>query len=151
MKVDHYQHRFIESFPRPLDEGVLYVSTRFPCTAHACACGCGREVISNLSPTDWKLIYDGVGVSLRPSIGNWQFPCRSHYWITEGRVEWSSDMTQEEIQAGRDRDRRAKQRYYGSESLTAPQQSLGTNQTPQPNGKSSGWKSRLKRWFGDRG
>ncbi|XQA61836.1 DUF6527 family protein [Xanthomonas sacchari] len=148
MKVDHYQHRFVESFPRPLDEGVLYVSTRFPCTAHACACGCGKEVISNLSPTDWKLIYDGVGVSLSPSIGNWQFPCRSHYWISEGQVVWSYDMSEEQIQAGRDRDRRAKQRFYGSESASSAQQRSKTSQKPQRKEKSSDWKSRFKRWFG---
>ncbi|WJI14647.1 hypothetical protein MWN52_13560 [Pseudoxanthomonas winnipegensis] len=144
MKVDHYQHRFVESFPRPLDEGVLYVSTRFPCTAHACACGCGKEVISNLSPTDWKLIYDGVGVSLNPSIGNWQFPCRSHYWITGGRVEWSYDMTPEEIQAGRDRDRRAKDNYY---SPGKPQSALKHAEEPQPRAKALTWKERFGQWL----
>jgi hypothetical protein len=34
-----------------------------------------------ISPADWQLAYDGDTVSLTPSIGNWGFPRRSHYWI----------------------------------------------------------------------
>jgi hypothetical protein len=41
---------------------------------------------SPLSPTDWKLTFDGVSVSLHPSDGNWSFPCRSHYRIEYNRA-----------------------------------------------------------------
>ena len=34
---------------------------------------------------------DNGTVSLRPSIGNWQLPCRSHYFIVRNRVVWASD------------------------------------------------------------
>jgi len=31
-------------------------------------------------------------VSLAPSIGNWSFPCNSHYWITGNEVRWAADV-----------------------------------------------------------
>jgi hypothetical protein len=69
---------FVASIPDRLAEHTLYVSMEYATVAHQCCCGCGLEVVTPLSPTDWKLTYDGVSVSLHPSIGNWSFPCRSH-------------------------------------------------------------------------
>src|SRR3546814_6526572 len=76
---------------------------------HLCACGCGNEVALPLSPTDWRLTYDGQSISVRPSIGSWSLPCRSHYFIDGGRVVWAGDWTDAEIAHGRalDRSRRA--------------------------------------------
>ena len=65
-----------------------------------------------LSPVDWKLIYDGETVSLDPSIGSWSLPCRSHYWITRGRVRWSYDFSEDEIAETRDEDRRRRRKFY---------------------------------------
>jgi hypothetical protein len=42
-------------------------------------CGCGKKVVLPLHPTHGKLTYDGETVSLSPSVGNWSFPCESHY------------------------------------------------------------------------
>ena len=33
-------------------------------------------------------MFDGRTISLNPSIGNWSYPCRSHYWIKGNRVVW---------------------------------------------------------------
>jgi len=77
-----------------------------------CCCGCGREVVTPLSPTDWKPLFDGETISLDPSIGNWSFPCRSHYWIRENRVEWARRWSREEIEGGRARDRLRKAAAY---------------------------------------
>lgn len=112
MRVEHYRVLEMESFPRPLAAGVLYFSKRFSAAAHACACGCGREVITPLSPVQWQLTLGPRGASLRPSIGNWNFPCRSHYWITEGRVEWDLDMSDRAIRVGRARDARLREHYF---------------------------------------
>lgn len=49
-----------------------------------------------LTPADWKLTFDGETVSLYPSIGNWNFPCRSHYWLTKNRIEWAPGWEQED-------------------------------------------------------
>ena len=36
----------------------------------------------------WQLYYNGKEISLTPSIGNYEFPCQSHYFIRHNRVEW---------------------------------------------------------------
>ncbi|WP_350226759.1 DUF6527 family protein [Naasia aerilata] len=75
---------------------MLYVSTHFSTAAHSCACGCGREVITPLSPGQWVLAFDG-SVSLWPSIGNWTLPCRSHYVIDHSTISWAQDFTREQV------------------------------------------------------
>ena len=105
-------HRFVEYVPDELEDGVLYVSIPFATASHRCCCGCGQEVITPLTPTDWNLIFDGETVSLAPSIGNWSFPCRSHYWIQKGRVIWARTWTDREIAAGRSFDAVTKERHY---------------------------------------
>lgn len=106
-------HEFVEFIPEQLQEGVLYVSTTYATAAHLCFCGCGREVVTPLSPTDWRLTFNRKTVSLSPSIGNWSFPCRSHYWIKDNCVQWCGEMQQHAIDAGRVRDRLLKEAYFG--------------------------------------
>lgn len=115
MKIDRFEHRFVEHFPEQLDAGVLYVSMPFASAAHLCACGCGKEVVTPLSPVAWNLTFDGESISLNPSIGSWSFPCRSHYWIERGGVEWSYEMSEREIRAGRARVQAARAAYFGEE------------------------------------
>jgi hypothetical protein len=107
---DALRHEFVEYIPDELEDGVIYVSMDYATAAHKCACGCGSEVITPFSPTDWRLTFDGETVSLRPSIGNWSFPCQSHDWIERGRIRWAPKWSREKIEAGRARDRRAKER-----------------------------------------
>ena len=33
----------------------------------------------------------GGKVIIRPSIGSWDLPCKSHYHITHNRIEWLSE------------------------------------------------------------
>lgn len=106
--------KFVDRIPAHLDDQVLYICEEFETAAHRCFCGCGEKVVTPLTPTDWKLHRSIGGVSLYPSIGNWALQCRSHYWIRDDQVHWSTEeWTQEEIDAGRARDRAAKERYYG--------------------------------------
>jgi hypothetical protein len=107
-RVRQYEHQFVHAIPERLDAGVLYISIEFTTAAHLCACGCGREVVTPIRPKDWQVTFDGETVSLSPSIGNWSFPCTSHYVIRRGQVRWAGDLTREEIDAGRTRDRDAK-------------------------------------------
>ncbi|WP_334127926.1 DUF6527 family protein [Sneathiella sp.] len=111
--------------------------------AHKCCCGCGLEVVTPLSPTDWKLTYDGVAVSLHPSVGNWSFPCRSHYWIDKGTVRWAGDWTQEQVNAGRAHDRRTKDRFFSEKTVSAAGQPSGA----PPTTEGMGWWSRFKKWL----
>jgi len=110
-RQERLRHVFVEFIPEEPEEGVIYVSLPYATAAHLCACGCGCEVITPISPTDWQLIFDGETVSLKPSIGNWSFPCQSHYWLERGRICWAPRWSREKIEAGRAKDRRNKNRY----------------------------------------
>lgn len=70
-------------------EGVLYVSEPYGVASHLCACGCGSETVTPLGPGGWSLNWVDGKATLNPSIGNFQIPCRSHYWIQEGTVRWA--------------------------------------------------------------
>ncbi|HZO94957.1 MAG TPA: DUF6527 family protein [Candidatus Baltobacteraceae bacterium] len=85
--------QFVKSVPETPAPRVLYVSMEFATAVHLCGCGCGNEVVTPLSRRNgWKLLYDGETVSLSPSVGNWSFPCRSHYFITENKVLWAPSI-----------------------------------------------------------
>jgi hypothetical protein len=114
------KHQFVEFIPEQLADSTLYVSMRFATVSHLCACGCGKKVVTPLKPADWKLIFDGKTVSLDPSIGNWSFPCRSHYWVTSNKVRWSEDWSQSRIDANRMRDRSEKEKDSGENGATMP-------------------------------
>ncbi|MFZ6005795.1 MAG: DUF6527 family protein [Actinomycetota bacterium] len=89
MRVTRVEHRFVDQVPDELVPGILYVSLPFRTTVHLCACGCDNQTWVRLRPQRHHLIYDGETVTLRGSIGNWRFPCRSHYWILNSRIVWA--------------------------------------------------------------
>jgi Family of unknown function (DUF6527) len=107
-------YEFVEYIPEELSEGVVYVAIGFATVAHRCCCGCGKEVVTPLSPTDWLLIFDGETVSLHPSIGNWNYVCGSHYFIRKNRVLWAKPWSRKQIEQARDKDRLAKMRAHTS-------------------------------------
>jgi hypothetical protein len=91
------QHKFVQFVPDILEDGILYVTVEYRTAVHKCVCGCGNKVVTPISPSDWKLTFDGKTVTLRPSIGNWNFDCRSHYWITNNKIEWAEAWSKKEI------------------------------------------------------
>lgn len=106
------RHEFVEYIPDELKDGTIYVSIRFATAVHKCCCGCGNKVVTPLSPTDWKLAFDGETISLDPSIGNWSFDCKSHYWIIRNKTKWDHQWSRKKIDMGRARDRLAKKTYF---------------------------------------
>lgn len=134
--LNSVNHQFVRYVPDDLSEGIVYISIEYATASHKCCCGCGGVVITPLSPTDWRLIYDGQSISLDPSIGNWNSPCRSHYWIEENRVRWAPTWSRREIDDGRNKDRAAKSAYF-QERHRPPQEEL-PHVGP--------WK-RIKGWF----
>ena len=98
--------------PQDLSPGVLYVSEEFGAAAHLCACGCGTKVRTPLGPTEWSLEETSDGPTLRPSVGNWQLACQSHYLITAGEVVWAKGWTAEEVADGRHREEERRRVYY---------------------------------------
>lgn len=106
---------FVQYIPETLEPGVLYVSRRYNTASHLCCCGCGLEVVTPLNPAKWQLKESNGAVSLTPSIGNWSFPCRSHYWVTDGTIEWAGELPDHVIAAVKSRDRRDAERLAGTE------------------------------------
>lgn len=102
----------VHYMPRELEPGVLYVSEEYGAAAHLCACGCGSKIRTPLGATEWELDETPLGPTLRPSIGNWQQPCRSHYWICKGEVIWAGSWTPEEIELGRHAEEARRKVYY---------------------------------------
>lgn len=100
--------------PNEIEAGVLYVSEEFGAVAHLCPCGCGSKIRTPLGPTEWSLRVTDRGPSLFPSVGNWQLPCKSHYWIKYGKVVWASSWTLEQIVAGRQNEELRRHAYYNA-------------------------------------
>jgi hypothetical protein len=105
-RIDYYDLAVVESFPTPLRPGVLYVSTMYSTAGHICACGCGREVITKLSPARYRVTFDGE-VSLSPSVASTGLPCSSHYFITRGEVDWHRELDTRQVARVRAADQRA--------------------------------------------
>lgn len=105
-RIDQIRPEFVEFIPEDLSPGVLYISKRYSTASHLCCCGCGLEVVTPLNPAKWRIVESGGSASLSPSVGNWSFPCRSHYWITGNQVRWAAAMSAEKIAAVKARDRR---------------------------------------------
>jgi hypothetical protein len=136
-------HEFVDYIPDDLGDGVVYVCIQFATAVHKCCCGCGREVVTPLSPTDWKFIFDGETISLDPSIGNWSFPCQSHYWIRHDKVVPARRWSRHEIEAGRTHDRYAKETYFDVGDAST-RNDKGINHEKEIH--DSPWK-KLKKWF----
>lgn len=87
MKIYKMKKEFVHRVPSELKDGVLYICLECDVIIHKCACGCGEKVVLPLSPDHWQLYYDGE-VTLTPSIGNYQYNCKSHYFIRNDKVVW---------------------------------------------------------------
>jgi hypothetical protein len=135
-------HEFVEFIPDAIEEGKIYVSIEYATAVHKCACGCGKEVVTPLSPTDWKLIFDGKTLSLDPSIGNWGFPCRSHYWVRNDRAVWAEDWSKARVDANRAHDRRLNDEYYGKGETAV----LPKPETPAAAPAKANWWKKLWPW-----
>jgi hypothetical protein len=82
-----YFYQAVERIPKPLRNGMVYHSEEFEVGALLCACGCGHRV-SLLVPDSHQIASEGGMATVRPSIAVCDAPCKSHYYISAGRVEW---------------------------------------------------------------
>ena len=110
MKVIALQH--VKYMPKELTQGILHVSMEYAIAGHLCACGCGAKVITPLGPVEWTYAEKNGRPTLYPSIGNWQLPCRSHYFITDGRIHFAGQWSEAQIVAGRHAEEQRRQAYY---------------------------------------
>jgi len=74
---------FVKCIPETLEDNNIYISEEYKISIHKCLCGCGEISAMPIDEDGWKLIKNNDGtISFTPSIGNFQFPCKSHYIIT---------------------------------------------------------------------
>lgn len=116
-RTAQYTVEFVESFPSPMEPGVLYASIPYSTAGHICACGCGREIVTKLSPARYRVVFDGE-VSLRPSVAATGLPCNSHYFITRGQVEWHPSLNFKQVARARAADRRAVEDHRATSQLS---------------------------------
>jgi len=92
---DELKPVFVDHVPRELEQGVLYVSEKYETAIHLCACGkCGWKTVTPFhdGSTGWNYTRTADDkITLSPSIGNQQFPCKSHYFIQANKVVWCDD------------------------------------------------------------
>lgn len=110
--ADQIEPVFVEFIPEVLEAGKLYLSIRFRTASHLCACGCGLKVVTPIKPAKWRFTYDGESVSLSPSVGRWQLPCKSHYCIVKNEIIWARPFSEREMASVQRRDVRDTRAYY---------------------------------------
>jgi len=113
MKIRELQPQFIKNLPEKLSEGVIYISEEFATAGHLCCCGCGSEIFTPFNKAQWQLTKNQKTgtVSLYPSIGNWKYPCQSHYWIDKNIVKDAGPLPDKIIKKIIKRDTDDKSKY----------------------------------------
>lgn len=87
MRETKFTYRAVERIPKQLTGGIVYHSEEFELAALLCACGCGHRVML-LVPDSHRVSSHGGLATVRPSIAVCDAPCKSHYVISAGEVEW---------------------------------------------------------------
>lgn len=116
MKIKKIFPIFVEFIPEKIETGNLYISDEYGVAVHLCCCGCGEKVVTPLSPVDWSYIKSPRGVSLTPSIGNWNYDCRSHYFIRNNGVIWAGEMSDKQIVQVKERDLQDQHAYIAAKN-----------------------------------
>ncbi len=152
MKIRQIRPETVEFIPEHIEEGVLYISDRYHTAVHKCCCGCGKEVVTPLSPAEWSVKRNGNLISLWPSIGNWSYPCRSHYVIRDSRVIEAKAMTERQIQRVKANDRADKaaqirRTNHAKEAVTQVTKQNTQVSTTQERRASMSWLQHLINWW----
>ena len=77
----------VETLPflNEMDDNVIYISDKYGISEHKCLCGCGFRVAMPISIREWSYKIDSKKrLSMHPSVGNYQYKCKSHYIIKKG-------------------------------------------------------------------
>lgn len=82
-----FRYQAVERIPKQLDANVVYHSEEYELGALLCACGCGHKIML-LVPDSHQVVPERGLATIQPSIAVCDAPCKSHYFVTAGRVEW---------------------------------------------------------------
>lgn len=80
-------YKKVETMPdlEGFEDNVVYISDKFGVAIHKCMCGCGIQTVMPIGEKGWNYNIDkNDNLSMHPSVGNYQFPCESHYIIYKG-------------------------------------------------------------------
>lgn len=91
-----YTYLAVDRIPNQLSDGVVYHNQEFELGAMLCACGCGHR-IDLLVPDSHQITSVDGRATVRPSILVADAPCHSHYYISDGGVEWLSSFTPAQV------------------------------------------------------
>ena len=76
-----------------LQENVIYISDTYMVSKHLCLCGCGQLTVMPLGKGQWNYqINTNNKISMQPSVGNFQLPCKSHYIISKGGANFARPL-----------------------------------------------------------
>lgn len=82
-----YVYRAVDRIPANLDPGIVYHSEEFELAAFLCPCDCGHRVM--LLVPDSHSVWNQSGfATISPSVGVFDAPCKSHFFIRSGEVDW---------------------------------------------------------------
>lgn len=112
-RVDILKPVYVQYIPSAdfIREGELYISREFQTAVHKCCCGCGEEVVTPLNSAQWQIHKVNGKITVNPSIGNWSYPCRSHYLIRNNRIVWAAAFSEAQVKRVQEGDRRALEQY----------------------------------------
>jgi hypothetical protein len=103
-RVSGMTPEFTETFPTPLQPGVLYVSATYSTAAHLCCCGCQQEVIAAVAgPVRIDLRRQSVIAALDRQLGA-AMPLQLRH--PQRPVRWAQSYSDTEIKQNRENDRR---------------------------------------------
>ena len=82
-----FRYQLVDRIPKQMEEGVVYHTEEFELAGLLCACGCGHRI--TLIVPDSHRVWDEDGyATIQPSVGVFDAPCKSHYVIRAGNVQW---------------------------------------------------------------
>ena len=98
-RIDEIKPVLVMELPKSVNDmkhGILYLKHNEDDTYesfHLCPCGCGEPVYLQYGGKGWNitLSINGRGlksVTISPSVGCFDFPCKSHYFIRENKIIW---------------------------------------------------------------
>lgn len=79
---------------KDMEYGKVYISEEYETSSHLCPCGCGELVVTPGSHIiegkdyGWITTFVNGELTLHPSVGNFQLPCKSHYFIVKNKINW---------------------------------------------------------------
>jgi hypothetical protein len=82
-----FRYQLVDRIPKQMEERVVYHTEEFELAGLLCACGCGHR-ITLIVPDSHRVWDEGGYATIQPSVGVFDAPCKSHYVIRAGNVQW---------------------------------------------------------------